>query len=783
MKESLVLSQRTRRILAVIEPIVFARRKLTLVILGVVTLVLLAFASRLAPDAGYEKTIPLNHPYMAVYKQYQRDFGGANLVLVAVENTRGDIYQPGFLEVLRHVTDDVFFLPNVDRARVSSLFTPDTRYIEVVEDGLRGADVIPTNYRPTPELTAQVRANVRKAGVIGRLVANDEHGAMVFAEMLEVNPVTGQRVDYKQVADQLEAIRVKYAKNGIKIHIIGFAKVVGDMTDATSQVVGFFGLTLLLTTFLLWLYCGSLRMAIMPLACALVSVMWNFGMLVVCGMGLDPFAVLVPFLVLSISISHGVQYVNAWVTEVDAGNNSLEASLVTFRRFAIPGTVALFTAVIGFVTIRLIEIQAIQDMALNASLGCLAIIITNKVLMPIWLSYLPVSNAAQFKESQRLRERLLDPCWHQLKKLTRPVPSKIVILGALLVTIWGASHYADLHIGDIQKGVPELRADSRYNLDTANIVANYAFGADILKVIAEAEPDSCISYKRMEEIDRFAWRMENVEGVTTAFSALTYARQVYVGFNEGRPQADTVPRNAQSLSRITSLLPSSAGLFNANCSALPIFIYLKDHKAETLTHVVNAVKAFNAERKDNGLRFRLATGNAGVMAATNEVIHADEKQVVIGVFMVIVLFVWLSFRDFASVLSIGAPLAMVSVLAYAFMAILGIGLKVATLPVLAMAVGIGVDYGIYHYAILQESLSMGMKLEEAHYRTLQRSGKAVIFTGFSLSLSVLMWMFSELQFQRDMGMLLAFMFLANMIAAVLLVPAITRYMIPHSLRD
>ncbi|MEO6699725.1 MAG: MMPL family transporter, partial [Paraperlucidibaca sp.] len=513
MKESLVLSGRTRRILAIIEPLVFARRKLTLSVLGIITLVLLAFASQLEPDAGYEKTIPLNHPYMAVYKQYQRDFGGANIVLVAVQNTRGDIYQPGFLEKLRKVTDDVFFLPNVDRSRVSSLFTPSTRYIEVVEDGLRGADVIPANYDPSPEMAAQIRSNVRKAGVIGRLVANDERGAMVFAEMLEVDPVTGKRINYKQVADQLEDIRAKYERDGVSIHIIGFAKVVGDMTDATGQVFIFFLLTLMLTTLLLWIYCGNLRMAVMPLACALVSVMWNFGMLVVLGMGLDPFAVLVPFLVLSISISHGVQYVNAWVTEVDAGNTSLDASLITFRRFAIPGTIALLTAVIGFVTIMIIQIEAIQDMALNASLGCLAIIITNKVLMPIWLSYMPVRNASQFKEAQRVRERLLDPCWHQLKKLTRPVPSKLVILGAILATVWGASHYKDLHIGDIQKGVPELRADSRYNQDTATIVGNYALGADILKVIAEAGPDACINYDWMEEVDSFAWRMENVDGV------------------------------------------------------------------------------------------------------------------------------------------------------------------------------------------------------------------------------------------------------------------------------
>jgi len=111
------------------------------------------------------------------------------------------------------------------------------------------------------------------------------------------------------------------------------------------------------------------------------------------------------------------------------------------------------------------------------------------------------------------------------------------------------------------------------------------------------------------------------------------------------------------------------------------------------------------------------------------------------------------------------------------MAIYGIGMKVATLPVVALAVGIGVDYGIYVYATFADAIAAGFKYEEAYRKTLKMTGKAVVFTGVTLGLGVATWLFSDLQFQRDMGVMLVFMFTANMFGAILILPAIARFLL------
>ena len=167
------------------------------------------------------------------------------------------------------------------------------------------------------------------------------------------------------------------------------------------------------------------------------------------------------------------------------------------------------------------------------------------------------------------------------------------------------------------------------------------------------------------------------------------------------------------------------------------------------------------------------------MAATNEVVKEQELQVVGYVYIVILLFMWLSFRTLCGVACVVLPLSLVSSLAYAVMASLGIGLKVATLPVVALAVGIGVDYGIYIYSTLIDGLGRGRTLEEAFYDTLHKTGKAVIFTGIALGGSVSTWLLSDLQFQADMGILLVFMFTANMFGAILVLPALARFMVKH----
>jgi uncharacterized protein len=845
------------RILAAVIPLIYGKARIPqLIVLGVLTLIFGWSAAHTRVDAGFDKSVPLEHPYMQVYKQYQDDFGGANTVLVALIQKEGDIYNEKFLTKLKNATDEVFFLPGVDRSRVSSLFTPDVRFIEVVEGGFRGGNVIPAEYQPNQEMFDLVRGNVGKAGIIGRYTTEDQRGAMIFAELLEVDPITGKKLDYQEVARLLEEKIRAFQDENTDVHILGFAKVIGDVTDAANEVVGFFFIALGMTWVLLVLYLGSVKLSLLPLLCAFVAVIWEFGLLTLTGFGIDPFAILVPFLVLSVSVSHGVQYSSSWVSELAKGRNGYDASLETFKFLAIPGTTALITDLAGFLTILLIPIGVIREMALNASYGMFAIIVTNKILMPILLTYQNVADVQGFVAKQERREAIMNPLFRLMAKVTRPVPAAVIILGTAAVLGFARWKAQDMKYGDSQAGVPELRPDSRYNNDSNAVQANFAIGTDIMKVIAEADPEACIHYEVMEQIDRFGWRLENTEGVSSIASLPWAARKVNAAFSEANPSWKVLPRNRYTMVQAITPLPTSTGFLNPDCSAMPILLFMADHKATTIQRAADAVEQFNRENsaeffethkdvdpayceaktaarreagmlKERGRRlaeklkakdytdeqveadagvqklraaheealarfksmdkvcpvnFALATGQVGVMGAQNQVVHEKDEPIVITVYIVILVFLWLSYRNLSSIVSIVFPLFVVSAMISAMMAIFGIGMKVATLPVAALAVGIGVDYGIYIYSTIDEFIHKhGKSLEEAYYETLRMTGKAVLFTGLVLTLSVTTWLWSGLQFQADMGALLAFAFFANMIGALFGCPALCRYFkkLPH----
>ncbi len=760
---------------AFLEKLLFNHRRWVIVLFVAITAVMLYFASQLRVDAGFTKLLPMKHEYMQTFSKHQQQFGGANRILIALMVKEGDIFNRPFFNRLAAVTDEVFFIPGVDRTRVTSLFTPNVRFTEVVEDGIAGGNVIPADFEATPEGLAKVRQNILKAGIVGRLVANDFSGALISVQLQEFNPETGEALDYIQVAELLEErIRGKYESQDVNIelnvHVIGFAKAIGDIADGAARVILFFALTFLITALLVFGNTRSFRLTAALLGSALIAVVWQLGLLTAMGYGIDPMSVLIPFLIFAIAVSHGVQMVNNHNIEVFQGADAETAARTCFRRLLIPSTIALASDTIGFITIYLIEIRVIQEMAITASIGVAVIIFINLLLLPVLLSY--ITPRAGHREKLSRRAEKMNTLWAVVAKAATAKPATGIILFSLFLLIVGAWKATDVKIGDLQRGVPELRAESRYNVDSEVISDKFSIGVDVLTVIVETQPEGCINYDIMSAIDHFQWTLLNVEGVQSVIAMPGIVRVINAGWNEGSLKWRVLPRNASSLAQSVAYIPTSSGLLNNDCSVMPVMIFTTDHKATTISKIVAAVKAYRSEHNRDDLQFRLATGNVGVMAATNEEIDRAQFPILLYLFSIIIALCLITFRSLATTLCIMLPLGLVSLLAYALMAMLDIGLKVATLPVVALGVGVGVDYGIYIYSRLREFLKTEDSLYDAYLMTLSQTGSGVLFTAITLAIGVATWIFSPLKFQADMGILLTFMFIVNMLGAIFLLPAL-----------
>ena len=755
-----------------VEQWLFRHRVRFLVFFLVLTALFLGFAIQTKVDARFEKQLPLGHEYIQKFREFESEFGGANRVVLAMIVEEGEIFNEDYFNKLDSLTKDVYAMPGVDQASVTSLFTPNVRFTEVVEDGFTGGNVVPADFANTLQDLAKVKENVLKSNYMGRLVTDSFNGAMVMANLLDVDPDTKEPLDTFAVARELESLRENYETEAIKVHVIGFAKVMGDIRDGALNVIFFFCVTIVVTALLVWFYSQSFLFSILPMGCSLAAVAWQLGIIHLMGFGIDPMSILVPFLVFAIGVSHGVQMVRVFRDQLFHGEEASVAARKAFSELLIPGGVALLTDTIGFITILLIPVPTIRELAIAASVGVAAIIVTNLILLPLLLSYQKPSH--EYRERVAKRKVKTKKFWHKVSVVSeRRIAKGLVVIGALLF-VFGFDQATRVEVGDLHEGVPELRSDSRYNQDTAAITDNFNLGVDVLIAFVETVKDGSVDYKVMELLDRFEWRLKNIDGVKSVLGLAGMARKINSGYSEGILKWQVLPFNRDMLAQAVGRVETSTGLTNLDGSVLPVMIFLEDHKAETIRRVVTAVKEFETNYGYKNVHFSLAGGNAGIMAASNEVVRNAQFPILIYVFLAVILLCFASFRSVKIVTCIVLPLALVSVLAHTLMFWMEIGLKTSTLPVVALGVGEGVDYGIYLFSCFIAQRRKGLEFADAIEAAMQQAGSAIVFTGLTLSVGVGTWAFSTLQIQADMGILLMFMFLMNMVCAIVLIPAIAR---------
>ncbi|SDI14016.1 efflux RND transporter permease subunit [Pseudomonas panipatensis] len=781
-----------------LERLVFNHRLLFLSIIGLVTLLLgYLAATRLEVRPSFEKMIPQSQPYIRNYLDNRAALRGlGNSLRVVVESTRGDIFDPAYLDVLKQINDQMFLTPGVDRAWMKSLWSPAVRWTEVTEEGFQGGPVMPDGYDGGRASIQQLRQNIARAGIVGSLVANDFTSSMLLVPLLDRDSATGKGIDYRQFSRALDALRLTYeyqgdrqayasgeAGNGpIRVHVIGFAKLVGDLIEGLQRVMLFFGLAVVTAFGIILAYTRCLRSSLLVILCSLLAVVWQLGIVAWLGFALDPYSILVPFLIFAIGVSHATQKMNGIMQDIGRGTHRQIAARNTFRRLFLAGVTALLSDAVGFAVLMLIDIPVIKDLAITASIGVAVLIFTSLLMMPVALSYVGVSAKAAARalreDRQVVREQGIGRLWRLLDRFTERRWASVTLLLAALAGVGAFAVSRHLQIGDLDAGAPELRADSRYNRDNAYITANYALSSDLFAVMIKTAPEGCLNYRTLVLADRLAWSLQQHPGVQATASLVDAVRQITAGSYEGNPKFASLQRNQDVLNYAAQQASVNAPeLFNNDCSLMPVIAFLKDHKARTLDEVVAIADGFAKANSSPDRQFLLAAGSAGIEAATNIVVRDANHSMLFYVYAAVSLFCLITFRSWRATLVAILPLMLTSMLCEALMVVMGIGVKVATLPVIALGVGIGVDYALYLLSVQLQLQRAGFPLAQAYQQAVAFTGKVVALVGVTLAAGVVTWVWSPIKFQADMGILLTFMFLWNMLGALLLIPALSHFLL------
>ena len=370
-----------------------------------------------------------------------------------------------------------------------------------------------------------------------------------------------------------------------------------------------------------------MRSTVLLIACSLVAVVWQLGFVALLGFELDPYSILVPFLVFAIGVSHGAQKMNGIMQDVGRGTHQLVAARYTFRRLFLAGMTALLADAVGFAVLMVIDIPVIKDLALTASIGVAVLIFTNLLLLPVLLSYIGVSPVAAQRSLKEEREESSGKGAGMVWALARSIHR--AALGDRRCSVVGAAGRRRLH------GEPEpenwrpgpgcartARPTPAITRTMPTSPRNYALSSDQFAVIVKTPPEGCLKYETLIKADRLAWALQQLPGVQTTVSLPDAVRQITAGAYEGSPKWLTISRNQDILNYAAQQASvNNPDLFNVDCSVMPVIAYLKDHKAETLAQVVKVAEEFAKANSDEDRQFLLAAGNSGIEAATNIVVR------------------------------------------------------------------------------------------------------------------------------------------------------------------
>ncbi len=767
-----------------LERVIFNHRLAILVIFALVSAFLGWRSTQLTVNANFERMIPSSHPYIKNFLENKSELRGlGNQLRVVVENTQGDIYDPNYLKLLARINDELYILPGVDRPWLKSLWTPLLRWGEVTEEGMRGGPVMPDRFDGSPAKLEELKANIARSGAAGRIISDDQRSSMILVPLLDKYPDSGRPINYLALSRALEEKVRAHGSDGIRIHIVGFGKLVGDLIEGLTTVISYFAISVAIATLFVFLYTRCLRSTLVLVAASVLGVMWLMGLLQLLHFELDPYSILVPFLLFAIGLSHGAQKMNGIMQDVGRGTHKYVAARYTFRRLFLAGLTALLTNVVGFMVLIIIDIPVIRDLAIMTSIGVTGLIFTKLVLIPVLLSYIGVSPVAARRSlkdeaAEHAGRSAMGRVWAALELLTERRWALVATIAAVALSAGALTLRTGLKIGDLDEGAPELRPDSRYNLDNAYIARHYGLSSDQFAVIVKTPKSACDRYEGLVDADRLGWELEHAPGVKAVTSFADQTRRVVGASSEGYYKWNTIARDPQTLGPAANrVIQDNPDAMNPNCSVFPVVAYLADHRADTLAGVLKVAENFAAGHNRADVQFLPAAGSAGIEAVTNIVVR-ESFYIMHGVlYLAVIVLCFITFRSWRAVVVAVIPLAITSILCEAIMVLMGIGVKVATLPVIALGVGVGVDYALYLLSIQLAIQRRGGTLRQAYTRSLQFTGKVVALVGATMAAGVVTWVWSPIKFQADMGILLTFMFLWNMVGALVLIPALSHFLL------
>ena len=743
----------------------------------------------------FNNFFPAGHADTKLYRKFQYQYGGAQTLVILMRLKHGDIYNSKMLHKIQDVTFDANALPGVNHNEIFSLASLRNVYAEAQPGALISKCFM---YPFVPETQADIDKLKRIVDThresITPFVNYDNQGAVVTASFVE------DKLNYKDLFDGIQNIIHKYQDDNTDFYVAGLPVVAGWGYYYLPRITLIFFLSIALMLIILYLSLGQRSSWWAPILTGSFSAIWGLGFMGLMGYNFDPVMLVIPFILTARDLSHGIQWQGRYYNELDALDDKILACITTTNVMLPPGLLSILADIAGIIFISLGGIPVLKEIGLGGAVWLAGSLTMVFVFQPIFMSYLPRPTVRARRWWQR--EGVAHGTaahgfvyWLVRVPVTPGALRTALLAGGALFIVWGISSGQRARIGYQQPGTPLYKPDSKVNRDM-EVISNYLptdEGWVVLKTPDFPDPQSSIGPDVLRMVNSMQDYLQNRGDVlaVVSFGGVGIA-PINQMFHNGHPKYRNIPSNVKLAGALWYMFlggtaPGEIERFFAHSPKMTsscIRLFLKDHTYDRLNRVRQQLEDFvNTHVKTNPnlnkVEVSFLGGDSGLYLAANDVLYHLDLINITFVLVVIYLACAFSFRS-----PIAGALFIVSAVmanfgAFIYMNARQIGLTIDTIPVISLGIGLGIDYGIYVVARIQDEVMGGATIEEAVTTALSTTGAAVFSTFAVMVGGILPWAFSPLLFHNEMSVLLIFLMGTNMVAGCLILPSFIAWWRPH----
>ena len=785
------------------------------------------------------KTIlPQHHPFVQLNNVIEDVFGGSRVVVVGIVAKQGDIFTPEILATIKTLTDEIKKIPGIKEENVVSLADRKVKFVTAKDEAIEVQRLMPEVPR-TPEEIAAFRRRVFSNDLyVNSLVSADGRAAAIITDFREWVPtwqenqgghgeqrssvtldgkqrssVTlersaavkdwpkatadwaseswlggsrgaietpyGFRLGDEQIRTALLDVTARHAGNDVEVHLGGLPIALSYLEADSKRVMVLFPVAVVVMMAVLYWAFRSVQGMALPLATALISVVWALGLMGTFRIAMDPFNTMTPILIMAIAAGHAVQVLKRYYEELAAGLDNRRAVVEATAKMAPVMITAGLVAAASFASLVTFHLKTFQAFGLLTAFGIVSALILELTFIPALRSLMtpPRVVVARRDGLDRMLAGLADAVTGSRRGW--------VALGVALVAAAAAGGATRVEVSNSLKN--QFFESTALRIDERALNAHFGGTSTFYVMVEGKQPDALKNPAVVSAIEDLQRDLAAVPGVGKTESYVDYLRKMNRTFHGDRDEFERVPSTEAEVSNFLFLYSISgnpadfARLIDYRYRRAVIWSFLKSDSTVLAERLIGVVEARRSAFERLGITVGVA-GSSPVTVALNRTMVDGKLSNIAQIAAIIFVAAAVVLRSLLGALLVLLPLGLAVLINFAVMGLTGVTLGIGTAAISAMAVGMGADYAIYFLFRLREAyrdrdgkqrstvtLDGTVSLESAVRTAVATSGKAICYVAVAISAGYLTLPFSGYYLHME-GILVPIAMLTSALGALILLP-------------